>query len=264
MHPLYDLNLQIFKNAPIFFICSITFFLVIGWLLGRYRLRFNAGNVVVRESLVASIFGLSALVLGFSFSGASNRFDTRIENVRAQAFTIKEAYLSANYLKEQDRNHIQKELIVLLEKRLEVYKDINSMDDIDLGADKLSSLVRQITETMMKAVSNAPIENKQILNETLIPQVRSLTNLFNVGAIKTKSHPPLVVIRFLYILLCAGALLIGYTMVIKSEQDWLLAMMYVVLMGFGLYVILSLEFPNLLMPYDEFNRDLLLLRGRLV
>jgi cell division protein FtsW (lipid II flippase) len=60
-----------------------------------------------------------------------------------------------------------------------------------------------------------------------------------------------------------GALLIGYTMAIKRETDWFLAVIYVLLMGLGLHVILSLEYPNLLMPYGEFNRDMLLLKSSL-
>jgi hypothetical protein len=39
-----------------------------------------------------------------------------------------------------------------------------------------------------------------------------------------------------------------------------LATLYTLLIGISLYVILSLEVPNLLMPYDEINRDFLLLK----
>jgi len=66
--------------------------------------------------------------------------------------------------------------------------------------------------------------------------------------------------RFLFFLLCIGAFLIGYTMAVKNENDWLLAGLYIALIGLSLYVILSLEMPNILMPYEEINRELLLLK----
>jgi hypothetical protein len=49
-------------------------------------------------------------------------------------------------------------------------------------------------------------------------------------------------------------------MVLKNETDWLLASLYTLLIGISIYVILSLELPNLLMPYEEVNRDLLMLK----
>ena len=66
--------------------------------------------------------------------------------------------------------------------------------------------------------------------------------------------------RFLFGLLCATAFLIGYTMAVKNENDWLMAIFYTATIGIALYVILSLEFPNLLMPYEEITRDLLMLK----
>jgi len=36
--------------------------------------------------------------------------------------------------------------------------------------------------------------------------------------------------------------------------------LYTLLIGISIYVILSLELPNLLMPYEEVNRDLLILK----
>ena len=69
--------------------------------------------------------------------------------------------------------------------------------------------------------------------------------------------------RFIYTLLCVASLLIGYTVAMRGETDWFLAMVYLLLMGFGIYVILALEYPNLLMPFDEFNEDLLRLRNSL-
>jgi hypothetical protein len=46
-------------------------------------------------------------------------------------------------------------------------------------------------------------------------------------------------------------------MAVKNEEDWFLTAIYLGLMGFALYVIFALEFPNQLFPYDAFNADLL-------
>jgi len=52
-------------------------------------------------------------------------------------------------------------------------------------------------------------------------------------------------------------------MVVKNESDWFMAVIYLVMMGIGSQVILSLENPTLLIPYVEFNKDLLHLKESL-
>lgn len=75
-----------------------------------------------------------------------------------------------------------------------------------------------------------------------------------------KSHPPELLMQFLFILLSIGGLLIGYTMAIKKEYDWFLAILYVALIGVCLYVILSFEYPHILMSHQQVDDDLLRLK----
>jgi hypothetical protein len=65
------ISVEHFKFLPIFFVISITFFLGVGWLLGRFRpKKFGASGQTIDEVLVTAIFGLTALVLGLTFSNA--------------------------------------------------------------------------------------------------------------------------------------------------------------------------------------------------
>ena len=65
---------------------------------------------------------------------------------------------------------------------------------------------------------------------------------------------------FLFILLMIGSVLTGFTMAVKNETNWILSILYALLISFTFYVILSLEYPNLFMSSQEFNRDLLNVR----
>jgi hypothetical protein len=65
------ISVEHFRFLPIFFVISITFFLGVGWLLGRFRpKKFGASGQTIDEVLVTAIFGLTALVLGLTFSNA--------------------------------------------------------------------------------------------------------------------------------------------------------------------------------------------------
>jgi hypothetical protein len=120
--------------------------------------------------------------------------------------------------------------------------------------------VRQIDEDVAKASLSAPSSSKYLVERILAIKMGNLVTVFNNAAIKFKTHPPKLLIHFLYLLLCTGGVLTGYTMAVKNGSNWFLAFVYLLIMGIGLKVILSLENPTLLMPYEEFNKDLLLLK----
>jgi hypothetical protein len=261
MQAFYESHLYIVQFIPLFLIVSIFISTLIGWRIGRFRLKKHGeGSIVVRDSLAAAIFGLSALVLGFTFSGSASRYAVSIDMNRVQAQSLQEVYGSLKYLTPSDQVLVKKSLDDLLDARLSVYKNINSLSDIDIGTEKVLAATRKIQEEVTKATSNTSSENRAFATELLAPQVKNLATVYAAGIISTKSHPPTILMRFLFMLLFVGAFLIGYTMVVKNESDWLLASLYTLLIGVSLYVILSLELPNLLMPYEEVNRELLMLK----
>jgi hypothetical protein len=264
MHPFLESNLELIKYAPAFFAVSICLFMGLGWLFGSYRRRkHGTKSIVIRDSLVAAIYGMSALVLSFTFSNASNHYDTRNEAVRSQANAIKQVYLSTSYLQAADQKSIKKSLLDLLDLRLSAYQDNKTIHEVNLGTEKISTLVRQINEDVAKASLSAPASIKYLAGEILVPQMRNLVAVFEAGAIKFKSHPPQLIIHFLYLLLCIGGVLSGYTMAVKNESDLFMAAVYLVMIGIGFQVILSLENPTLLIPYVEFNKDPLHLKESL-
>jgi hypothetical protein len=261
MHSFFESNLRIAEYVPFGLIIAIFIFTCIGWSVGLFRLKkYGESGAVIRDSLSAAIFGLTALVLGFTFSGSASRYEERMDAIRVQAQALQEVYGSLKYLSPSDQVVVKKSLDDLLDLRLSAYQNIKTMSDVDAGAAKVMVAMRKIQEDVTRATSNASSENKAYATALLAPQVSNLASVYAAGIIDTKSHPPALLMRFLFALLCIGAFLIGYTMVLKKETDWLLASLYTLLIGISLYVILSLELPNIMMPYEEINRDLLLLK----
>lgn len=261
MHSLFQSNLRAVEFVPLLLTIAIFIFTAFGWYFGKFRIRkYSGGEVIVRDSLVAAIFGLSALVLGFTFSGSASRYFDRMDGIRLEAQSLKQVYESIKYLAPSDQAKIKTLLNELLDLRLSAYKHIQSMSDVDNEANKIMASTREIEEEVRRASVNTPFENKGLVNDLLIPQVGNLSSASAAGIIKSKSHPPRLLMKFLFTMLCIGAFLIGYTMAVKKEHDWLLATLYILLIGISLYVILSLEVPNLLMSYDEINRDFLVLK----
>lgn len=249
-------HLNIVKYAPLIFFISILTFLIIGWLFGKYRLR-TTDKVIVRDSLAAAIFGLSALVLGFTFSGANDHFDKRMSLIRAQADAITQTYQSSKYLSPKDQIEVRNSLKEIVEDRLELYKKVNTFDDLNENITRLGNKLNEFNELMILRIPRAPANSKELADRILRPQVDNMISVLRDSLLNAKHHPPIILERFLFALLSIGALLSGYAMAVKNEEDWFLTFMYLGLMGFALYVIFALEFPNELFPYETFNADLL-------
>ncbi len=252
-------HLNIIKYAPFIFFTSILTFLFIGWLLGRYRVS-HSESIVVRDSLATAIFGLSALVLGFTFSNAADHFDTRISLIRDQANIVKQVYQSSAYLSSQDRVLVQNTLQQIVNKRISAYENIKSFDDLEANLEEMGRLLNKLNEEINQAIPRAPNNTQGLADTILRPQLTHLLSVYQAGILNAKHHPPVIIERFLFALLSIGALLSGYSMAVKKEEDWFLTALYLGLMGFALYVIFSLEFPHQLQSSEYINADFLKLQ----
>jgi hypothetical protein len=90
-----------------------------GYRLGQWRrLRISDEKEQPVGAMVASILGLVALVLGFSFSLAASRFEARRMAVLEESNAIGTAYLRAQLLPEPQRSEIQRLLREYVEVRI--------------------------------------------------------------------------------------------------------------------------------------------------
>ena len=249
------------RLSPLIFVFSILLFIGIGWVFGEYRLKKQNGAVPIRDNLVTAIFALSALVLGFAFSTATSNYYSRIDANRAQASAIKEVYISVKYLNAVDQQDIKKTLKELLNFRLGAVHHTITYEQLNINSEQVISLVRKINEDTITASQRTAPENRLLVDQILNPAIMNLAAVFNKGILKMKSHPPELLMQFLFTLLSIGGLLIGYTMAIKKEHDWFLAVLYVALIGVCMYVILSLEYPHVLMSHQHVDDDLFRLKA---
>lgn len=247
-------HIDLLPYAPYFFLVSIIVFLLAGWLFGRYRLR-SSSTVIVRDSLATAIFGLTALVLGFSFSSANEHFDNRIQLLRKQAASVRQVYESTKYLNPTDRATTQAALIRLVDIRMAAFQNIKKMDDLSDNLDKLSDQLAKTNEAVTLAINRSPATTKLLADQILKPQLSNLVSDIGDGILNAKRHPPAIIDHYLLLLLSVAALLTGYAMAAKKEEDWFLTALYMCVMGFTLYVIFSLEYPNLFFPTEQFNQD---------
>ena len=253
-------SLGVVQYAYFFVGFSVLLLMSAGWFLGTFNIKKRAKPVVLQDGLIGAIFGLSALALGFTFASATSGFTARVEGNRTEASAIKALYNSAKYLEPADQEHLEKSLRQLLDLRVNGYVNISRIADVEPITDKINSFIIKINEDTLIAAQKTTTTNQLLVDQILKPQLANLTSVFTTGTIKVTRHPPRLVMTFLFILLMIGSVLTGFTMAVKNETNWILSILYALLISFTFYVILSLEYPNLFMSSQEFNRDLLNVR----
>ena len=78
----------------------------------------------------------------------------------------------------------------------------------------------------------------------VLPAVNEMIDITTTRVMAMRNHPPAVVFGMLGLLTLCGALLAGYTSAANKSRSRLHPLSYAVIMAFGVYLILELEFPR--------------------
>jgi hypothetical protein len=178
-------HLNLIEFIPLIFFISILIFILIGWIYGRYQVR-NSNKIAIGDSLVAAIFGLSALVLGFAFAIASGHFDSQMGLERDQARTLKQIYQSSAYLSPSDRVMVQNTLKQILTLRISAYENTKTLDDLNENFDVLDKSLTTLNEEINQAIARVPDDTKNLTENILRPQLSHLLDVFQEGLLDAK------------------------------------------------------------------------------
>lgn len=233
----------------------------IGWWLGRYVLvhrkvsRANASG-----TFVTAIFGLLALLIAFTLSGASNRYDQRRGLIVKEVLTIYTVNLSVDLLNQEDQPGIRELLKSYLDHRITLYQHVGDTAALEAKFEAQAALAIQLWQAAVKVVKETGSSQKLVATK-ILSEIASMFDAFDKQRLAMKVHPPPIIWQSLILLALIGALLAGYNMGIEEKRDWLLTVVFIVLMAGAVYVILNLEFPRLgNITLDEFEQELIALR----
>jgi hypothetical protein len=142
--------------------CTILFVLMlaatqVGFLIGRrVRAREGPEDASPTTTIQAAVLGLLALLLGFSFSMAMTRYDTRKRLVVEEANAIGTTYLRAKMLPADQSSEICDLLRRYVDARLELYEAGVNREALLRANDRSERLQRQLWARAIEAVRANP------------------------------------------------------------------------------------------------------------
>lgn len=231
---------MIFSMLGIFVICTLFILMLLLAALGH-----KVGRRIASEHGISitegAIFTLMALLVAFTFSSASARFDQRRILIIDEANAIGTAYLRLDVLEPQDRAVLQKDFLDYVTSRIDIYQRMKDIDvaNVELGRSKI--IASKLWRDAVKAISHSSITN---LNLFVLAPINTMFDVANTRAGYTALHLHQVIFLLLIVVALLSAFITGYGT--ASRKRWLSVhiIAYSIIMSATIYIILDIEFPR--------------------
>lgn len=235
---------------------AIVTLLEVGRRIGEHQLRLDpVGARTGIGAIEGAVFGLLALLIAFTFSGAASRMDDRRTLITEETNAIGTAWLRVDLLPADNQPALRQLFRDYLDARIAYYGGLTDKTTATQEHARAMAAQLEIWQQAVAAVQQMPspplgISVLQALNEMI-----DITTTRNVAL---KTHPPLVIYLMLLALTLVSALLIGFGMAGSKRRNWLHGTGYALVMVSVMYVILDFEFPRLgIIRVDQFDQIML-------
>jgi len=208
-----------------------------------------------------AVFGLMALLIAFTFSGAASRFDTRRALVVEEANTIATAWLRLDLLPVTAQPPIREKFRQYVDARLAFYRNL---PDITAAKPELARATALQNEIWKGAVAACRDSGSTPATMLLLPALNQMIDITITRTVAAQTHPPAVIYAMLALLVLAGSLLAGYDLGAGIARHWFHVSAFALIMALAIYVILDFEFPRLgLIRLHAFDQVLVDVRQRM-
>lgn len=213
--------------------------LEIGFRVGRRHYRNSTqGELSVIE---AAIFALFGLLLGFAFSGAMSRLDTRKDLIVQEANAIGTAYLRIDLLPKDDQPEMRKIFHAYLEARLHVFDALDARQDVAPAIAEAAALQRKIWDFGVEInLRDGALETSR----DVLPAINEMIDVTTARAVAQHTKTPTLILVLLLSIALLSALLAGSAMAKRERRSYFHALLFAITVSLTIYTVLDLDDPR--------------------
>jgi len=189
-----------------------------------------------------AVFTLMALLIAFTFSNASQRFDQRKMMIVEEANAIGTAHLRLDMLMEADRSLIRKDFIDYVDARLAIYTAIPDFQAVDLAINHCKAIQAKLWQDAITACKNS---SSPLLPMFILTPINSMFDLANARTAYAYLHPTPLVFVLLILTAFMSAFLASYALQGKDSWRSFHVIAFALISSLTVYIIIDLEFPRL-------------------
>ena len=206
-----------------------------------------------------AVFAVLGLLIAFTFSGASARFDARRLLIVEETNNIGTAYLRIDVLPAEAQPALRESFKRYLDNRIETYRKIPDVTAVRASLARGNELQLEIWRQAVAAVRTEgalPAGPWRVL-----PALDGMNDITTTRTMAAQLHPPRVVFVMLFGLALVASLLAGYGMTGGKLRSRFHMLGFALVMAIAVFVILDIEYPRLgWIRIDAFDQALVDLR----
>jgi hypothetical protein len=191
-------------------------------------------------TIVSAALGLLAFLLAFTFQIAVNRYTDRKEMLINEVTTIRTAYLRSGLVPEPFRSETRKFLIEYTDLRVELAKDISSLDQAVVRSE-------QILDTLWNYSERIADQDRSSETYSLyISSVNDLVDKYNQRVtISLEYRIPVSVFYTLGVITFLSMFTLGYQIGLSGRGSFRLSVLLALIFAIIIFLILALDRPEL-------------------
>jgi hypothetical protein len=211
--------------------------LELGRRLGLRHLREYEKLRTGAVALEGAVFGLMGLVVAFTFSGATQRWDGRRTLIVQEANAIGTAWLRIDLAPAEVQPELRELFKEYLDSRLAFFRALPAVEPAHAEYARSTALQGRIWSAAVKADLSSPA---QML---LLPALNEMIDITSTRAMALETHPPLVIYLLLVGLVLASGVLAGYAGA-NAQRSSTHLFLFSLAMSVSVFVVIDLEFPR--------------------
>jgi hypothetical protein len=202
----------------------------------------------------AVVYSLLSLLIGFTFSGATGRFDHRRNLIIEEASAISTAWQRIDALPAEKQPPIRDGLRHYVEQLVASNRYIPESAEENRLRAEMRRAESDIWSKSMDAVLQPDGEKARML---LLPSLNEMFDVVERGRLGRRMHPPAVIFMMLGLTTIAASLFAGYAMSAHPRRNWLQISGVAATISIALFVIIELEYPRVgFVQLDAMDRAL--------
>lgn len=234
--PLWVLGLVI---ALIFALSTECGYRLHGWWRRRTHTAIEKSDGGIH--ILGGALGLLALILGFSFSMALDRYDKRRDLVLQEANAIGTVYQRVQILDQPGQGQLSILLKDYVDARLEYFAAANDIAKQEAAWTHTENLQAQLWRTMTDAVR--PILDTP-LSGLVIESMNEATDLANARRAAFGSHIPASVLLMVVVYALISAGILGYVLFDSGRRHLVTSTLLIVLLSMVITLVIDVDRPR--------------------
>lgn len=209
---------------------------------GRRKKAIPAEAITQANAVLASMLGLLALLLAFTFSAALQRYDDRSQAVVVEANAIGTTYLRAQLLPPDMHDEVRSLLRRYLDVRLQEGR-ISTADTV-VRESLLQQAHVMTAQLWGHAVRAAQQDAGPVTSGLFIQSLNELIDAYDARNATLDRHVPEIALFLMFATIVMTTATLGYASGISGHRVTLAAFVLVVLIVLVVYVIVDLDRPR--------------------